>query len=430
MKKTIIATVAILIAVVGIFAFSIQYRNKKETEDIRSVSTGQHTARTEKTTVAIEDNAGNLIAENKEGDYQLYSDGDKVVLVHGDYRHEFTSWNWSVMQETPKMFYKDYDGDGAKELLIRIVNGVTENNKVYTYALYLFKPAVTDNGAKDFKIITASTDTWKTPFEQAIKCEIIQLNCKKYIQFTMDDIYEKIVYDEKTGITQSEYAGYAKAMTSIKKEYYTLDRWSKGAGIYRVDDDGNISLDIQVLVNYKEVKDTQYIGDIHCNLEMKNGVFDIVPNTIVFLAAEQYAILDPRDTAREAWSVSITNSSKNTNFQSSEIDWIETEFDLSGNHTEISESFEKRKSKIKYVDKVEFTEGTLTLTAKDGFEFQQRMADKGSYSLIIKDDKNKEIDICYTCEIKKVSGKSILVYTFDKTYDKEDLNNAVIKFGV
>lgn len=430
MKKTIIATVAVFLAVVGIFAFSIQYRNKKEAESISLVSTEQHTAKAEKTTAAIEENERNLIAENKEGDYQLYSDGDKVVLIHGDYRHEFTTWNWSVIQETPKLFFKDYDGDGTKELLIKVVNGITENNNVYTYALYLLKPTVTDDGTKDFKITTASTDTWKTPFEQGIKCEIIQLNCKKYIQFTMDDIYEKIVYDEKTGITQSKYAGYAKALTSIKKEYYTLDRWSKGAGIYHVDDDGNISLDIQVLVNYKEVKDTQYIGDIHCSLEMKKGVFDIVPNTIVFVAAEQYEILDPRDIAEDAWSVSISNSSKNPTSLSPEIDWIETQFDLSGNNTEISESFEGRKSEIKCVDKVEFTEGTLTLTAKDGFEFQKRMADKGAYSLTIKDDQNKDRDICYTCETKKVSGKSVLIYTFDKTYDKEDLDKAVIKFGV
>lgn len=430
MKKTIIATVALLIAVAGIFAFSIQYRNRKEAENIKSVSTTQHTEKTAQTTVPVQEDESNLIVEDKESGCRLYSDGDKVVVVYGEYTHTFETWAWSIGKEVPGIFYDDYDSDGEKEILIRLVNGVTDDGDLYTYTLYFLKPFVTKNGDKDFKIKIASTNTWKNPFDQAIKCEIIQLKCKKFLQFTMDDINESIVYDSETGITQSEYAGYAKAAANSKKEYYTLDRWNKGAGIYDVDEDGKITLDIQVLVNYKEVKEAQYIGNIHCNLEVINGVFDIVPNTIVFVASEQFKISDPRDTAEDDWKFTLINSSKGTDFDSTEIDWIETEFDLSNTKSEKTESFEKRKSKIKCVDKVEFTQESLTLTAKEGFHFSQRMADKGAFSLTINSGENEESDICYTCEVKTVNNRSILVYTFDKTYDKEDFNNIKLKFGV
>ena len=247
----------------------------------------------------------------------------------------------------------------------------------------------------------------------------------------MDDIDEEIKYDEKTGLTTNEYGGYATALTDVKNNYYTMNQWGKGIGIYDLDaETGNMTVDIQVLVNYEETKNTQYVGDIHCNVDVINGRFGIVPKTIVFIPKAEYVVNDPRDTAKNNWTCLINNSSKKTNFASAEIDWIETEFSLSNLSGESSQYFETLPSKIKCVDTVEFTQEAVILTAKDGYAFSKNMADAGVFSVLINYGEENEINIAYTCSVNNDSNGSTLTINFDKTYDKEDFDKVFIKFGV
>lgn len=435
MKKAILA-IAVLIVMIGLFVFSYHYRNQKISQqptDVSAIYTTQHEEDT-KPEVSAETEKTGLIAEDKENDYQLYFDGEILTVVHGDYKREFTAWSYAVKSETPKIFCKDYDGDGEKELAIRVINGVNTSEsgvREYTYAIYLLKPVIMSSGEKSFNVFIASKDTWKAPFDAAIKCELTQLkNCKKFLQFTMDDVDESITYDEQTGITNNKHVNYALALSDNKKQYYTFDRWSRGLGIYNLDDEGNISVDIQVLVYYEDIKNEHYIGNIHCDFAIIENKFRIVPNTIVFNPLDEFKVTDPRETASSNWKCVIDNASVNTNFKSTDIDWIEAEFSLSKTAAENKQYFENMSSKIKCVDSIEFTQDSLILTAKTGYTFTQRMADKGAFSVILNSGEQDESDISYSCSVKTDAGSSILTITFDKSYDKEDFDKVLIKFGV
>ncbi|MCH5321705.1 MAG: hypothetical protein J1E36_08060 [Eubacterium sp.] len=440
MKKSIILIAVLLVAVIGAFGFSYQYRNQKISEQIAQASTQAKTTVAEESSQAGDNTNGRvLITEDKENDYQIYYNTatEIVSIIHGEYVREFKSWAYSVKCEIPTIFCKDYDGDGENELVIKIVNGKQEKTDVkgkylYTYALYMFKPRTTSAGEKTFSIINATENTWKAPFNNAIRCEMTQLeSCKKILQFAMDDIEEEIEYDEKTGLTTNKYGGYAAAMADVKNNYYTMNQWSKGLGIYDLDPDtGEMTLDIQLIVGYKETSKTQYAGDIHCEVDIKNGRFYVVPKTIVFIPNPNYVVNDPRDTAKSNWSCLINNASTNTNIANNDIDWIETEFSLSNTSSESSQYFENLPSKIKGVDTVKFTQRDVVLTAKSGYKFSQNMLDAGVFSVLINHGEENEVNIAYTCSVKNENGVSTLTINFDKTYDKEDFDKVFIKFGV
>lgn len=436
MKKTI-AICVLLAAVIGTFIYSYQYRSEKITQQTSVIAATS--AQTTESETANEEEAAqgrHLVAEDKENDYQIYFDGTNTEIVHGEYKRTFTSWSYSLSCEDPVIYCKDYDGDGDNELMLKIVNGRLEeqydkNSSPYTYALYMFEPITTSSGEKTFSAIVASADTWKEPFAEAINCELTQLkNCNKFLQFTMDDADETIVYNEKTGITTNEHVGYGLAFCDNSKNYYTLDRWTRGAGIYDLDKNGNITLDIQVLVNYQEITDTQYLGNIHCEMTVTDNMFSISPNTIVFNAIDPYEVADPRDLAESKWTCVIDNESAGTNFKSTEIDWIDAAFSLENTDEQNAQYFESMPSKIKCVDSVKFTQGAVVLTAKDGYTFSQTIADSGKFSVLINSGEDNEYDISYSCSVSNKNNSSTLTIKFDKTYDKEDFGNITIKFGV
>jgi hypothetical protein len=422
--------------VVGAFIYSYQYRNNK----IANQTSVTVTTVTEDETEATNDDDSSegriLVAEDKENDYQVYFDGTNTDVVHGDYKRTFTTWAYSVKCEYPTIYCKDYDGDGEKELAIRIVNKsideeyVTDNAN-YTYTIYLLKPVTTDAGNKIFTVLIANEETWKTPFTDAINCELTQLkSCNKFLQFVMNDADVSIEYDDKTGITTNKYVGYALAQSSNNKTYYTLKRWTRGAGIYSFADDGTIVLDIQVFVEYNEISDVQYIGNIHCDMAIINEKFNISPNTIEFQAADNCLVSDPRETASSNWKCVINNESTNTNFKSTDIDWIEAELSLKNTADKNSQYFDSMPSKIKCVDSIEFSQDKVVLTAKSGYSFSKNIESSGKYSVIINSGTDNEMDISYSCSVNTTDGSSILTITFDKTYNKDDFDNVEIKFGI
>lgn len=439
MKKSIVAIVLLLIAVIGVFVFSYHYRNQKvsqQTSDIHTTAAPTTSEEPKSEESQPSDEGNRLLFEDKTNDYQVYYDGSVVNIVHKDYSRQFTSWTYSVNCETPTMFCKDYDGDGEVELLLKIVNGkkdvvYSDDESIYTYSVYMFKPVVTSSGEKTFSSLIASADTWKAPFESAIKCEMTQLEgCKKILQFAMNDSDKEISYNKETGITTNKYVGYAAALANTNGKFYKLSRWSKGAGIYNIDDKGNLTLDIQVLVNYEETTQTHYIGNIHCEMDIINNKFNIAPKTIVFNPLEQCQVNDPRDTAKNNWECVISNASTNTNFKSTNIDWIESELSLKNTSDKSTQYFESIQSKIKCVDTVKFTQDKVVLTAKEGYTFSEPIAESGKFSVIINNGEDNASNIAYTCTVENKNKTSTLTITFDKTYDKEDFDKVLINFGV
>lgn len=436
MKKTAIAIIALLLVVV-LFVVSFNYRNKRIEQSITNDSSVTYNTTVQNTTktVTLNEKKNKLLAKDDRNGFELYYDGEIVTVKQGDYQRQYMNWKFSVDLEVPQIYSKDCDGDGQAELMVKLVSGTldygdNEGEIKRTYVIYILKPYQDADGNKTFKAYTVTDDTWKTPFESAIRCEMTQLkSCNKYLQLSMDDLKEKIEYDEKTGITYDGHTYYAKALSNNKKEYYTLSRWSKGVGNYNITNDGTITLDIQVLVNYEEVKDTQYVGNIHCEVGIVKGRVTMVPNTIVFIPLDEFKTNDPREIAEKNWEGVITNKSTNTNFESKDIDWIDTEFNLSNLGDESSIYFDTMSTKIKCVDNIKFTQSGIVLTAKEGYTFSKHIADRGDFSVIINKGKDNEEDIAYSCNISNKDGLSVMTIRYDKTYDKKTLGNILIKFG-
>ncbi len=427
-----IITVLVLAAVV--FIVSVQYKNNKVNNDLSAVSNDvTYTTKQESTTAQL--NKNTLLLETSDKEYQIYFDGKTQTVVHGEHKYTIENLDWYVNNiEEPTAYSIDIDGDGKKELLLReLYTSVEtyEDNWENLYAIMLLKPVTRSDGKKEFDVVTANEDTWTTVFDTEINCEMTQLiNCKKFLQFSMDDADEKISYDEKTGLSLGKYVGYAKALTNANNDYYTFKRWKKGAGIYNMDKDGNITLDIQVLVTFEETTAIQNIGNIHCSIGLINGKLAIVPKTISFIPSEYYKVNDPRKSATSKWSCIINNTSSETGFKNTEIDWIENEFSLTDISGTVNRQFGAMSSKIKCVDSIKFTQKGITITAKPDFEFSSHMVENGKFSVLQNAGEKDEVDIAYESAVKEINGRSTLVIEFDKTYDKKDLEKIKIKFGV
>lgn len=432
--KRLIAIVMVIAVSVAAFAVSIQYKKAKVKNDTDiAVSKISTTAYNVSTTEAKGYSNDKPVAETEDKEYQIYFDGKVVTIVHGDLRHEMINWDAAFKLEIPQAISRDCDGDGNKELLLNVIDGIYQDedgSDFYTYAIFMFKPTV-NNGKAEFSIIAATSETWKTPFDNKIRYDVVQLpGCKKILQFTMENMSAQINYDEKTGIAQNEHVGYVKALENTKKEYYTMSGCSKGLGVYKLDSKGNITLDIQMLVSYEGLDKEQNIGNVHCDIGYIDGALSIVPKTMKFVPNKDFKVNDPRDTAENNWSVTISNVGSKPNFKSTDIDWVENDFDLTKLSEKQSVNFDSMPSKIKCVDTVKFTQSGVTLTAREGYNFSTHIREGGKFSAIINRGEKDELDIAYTCTIKTVENRSTLIITFDKTYDKNDLKNVIIKYGV
>lgn len=429
MKKGIIISVAVIITFALVFVFSSQYRDKQNEKQETS-----QTYNSKEHTISAVSHDG-VIAECKEADYKIVIEDKKAFVVHGKYKCDLTKNYDSFLEEAPTFHYFDYDGDGKKDVVLRILYKRTANIKgrkiTKSYKLYRFIIRKNANGESSLSYYVANDDNWKNAFENYITCEFTQLkSCEKLLQFAMNNKGDDIKYDEKTGLTDNKYSGYAKVSKSPLGEYYTMDKWSKGLGTYSIDDDGNITLDIQVLVQYKENKMIDEIGFIRCEISFdKNAHFIIKPNTIVFIPRDDKKVGDPRVSAKGEWKAELLNLSQSPASETHTIDWIEKDFDVSTMDRVENLYFSEFNSQIKNIDSIVFNQDGITLTAKDGFGFSSRLVSSNSFTITAKLDGKNNYDIGYKCSQGMAGSKETLVITFDRSYDKAELKDLSISFA-
>lgn len=430
MKKGIIVLLAVIIVAAGVFVFSSKYREKENSQVETSA-----VYEPEEHTVTEESHDG-VIAECKEADYKLVIEGKKALVIHGEYTVDMTKYYNIFLKEAPTFHCFDFDGDGEKEVILRRLyqqtRGSSGNVIDKSYKLYIFVMRKKNSTGESYLgYREASSDLWKYTFENYITCEFTQLkSCEKFLQFAMNNKGEEIKYDEKTGITDNKYSGYASAAKSQLGEYYTLDKWSKGLGTYSIDDEGNITLDIQVLASYKESDLVEEIGFIRCSVayDDKSG-FSIVPNTIVFIPRDDKRVADPREDAKSKWSTSLTNLSQSPASDTHIIDWIENSFDVSSMNESESRYFSELDSQIKFLDSIVFNQDSIVLTAKENYTFASNIVNTQRFTITAKLDGKKNYDIGYKCSVDTAGTKEVLTITFDKSYDKSELKDLSISFA-
>lgn len=429
MKKGIIISLAAIILVAGLFVFSSQYRDEHNANlETSAVYNGKEH------TISQVSHDG-VAAECKEAGYKLVIKGKKAFVIYGDYKRDLSSDYNSILEETPTFHYFDYDGDGKKDVILRILAMRTKEltgrkiNK--SYKLYCFEIRTESNGKSFLGYRVASDLMWKDAFENYITCEFTQLkSCEKLLQFAMNNKGEDIKYDEKTGLTDNKYSGYVAVAKSKLGEYYTMDKWSKGLGTYNIDDDGNITLDIQVLVQYEENQMIEEIGFIRCGVAYKrNQGFAIEPNTIVFIPRDEKRVSDPRNQSKSKWSAELLNLSQAPASETHTIDWIENSFDVSSIGESESRYFSEFDSQIKAVDSILFSQNGIVITAKENYGFSNRLVSSQSFKITAKLDGENDYDIGYKCSRGMSGSKETLTITFDRSYDKAELQDLSIYFA-
>ncbi|MBO5494921.1 MAG: hypothetical protein J5964_04275 [Eubacterium sp.] len=428
-KKTVAAVVAITLAALVVFGYSVKYSRDKNEERIASVST---TKMPESTTVNR--SGAELLSESEDKKFQLYYI-EKTELAYIVYEgKEFDcNWGWSVKLHKPDTSYFDVDGDGEKDFLVRILAEYSTDDasnaaKYEVYNLYMYKGTEKD-GEPDLEIFFANKQTWREPFSEAVKCEVTQLkSSKKFIQVAMNNADRSISYDD-SGLTDNKYTYYAAAFRDDKNNYFTLANWHFNQGIYKFDEENEkLRLTMSIIVEYRENEFKEYLGDVTCEIGIVNGRLAIVPMTIIFEPLSKKVVVDPRNMAEKDWSITIKNSAADPKASSADINWIENQFDVSTLGDQTDMDFSKLTSKIKYIDTVEISQSGIVLTAFPNYTYSDRVLQNGVFSVVI-DDGNGTRQIDYTCVEGTKNGRSTLTITFDKTYNKDELKDMRIKFG-
>lgn len=426
MKYFLKVMTALVLAVAVVFGV-YYYTNKKPNNDNAqsiSLTTVSKAPATEKNS-----NIKLIASLEKEGFY-LYKGNKSVILKHNDNEFEFEGWNSNIDLETPKMYYANFDDDKDKELIIKAVGAVNQDTKEYVYDLYILNPKH-DTKKEEYDVILATHSTWSKVVDSTIREEITQLKrCNKIIQVAMDVMAAPISYDKATGVAKSGYTGYARALQDDNGNYLTIDKWTKGRGIYSISKDNKICVDVPVNVSYKETKVVQNAGSIHFEFNFdKSNKLAVTQRSMVFNASDEYKVSSQRTETKDKWTYTENNSDKSVSSTDTIIDWIKYKTSYAPSLITQTTSFAGQSTDINSVSKIVITQEYVELTAKPGMEFAKASAEKGEFSVIMNAGFKSECDIAYTATIREEEALQVLRINFDKKYSKNELKSITINYA-
>lgn len=367
-----------------------------------------------------------LLSTDKTGDYKIYVTNDSVLLGHGKEIFEFKSFGTYFELEKPKITVFDIDGDQRRDVIVRGVSGEEQGTGDFVYDIYIFIRNHEDK--EGYTVLTASQDLWHKILDEAIIEEITQLkDCKKCVQFAMTLEGTHIEYDEKTGIVTKNpgYVGYFRALQDKNGKYLTVDTWNKGKGSFFINKYYKLCCEVEVLVKYKDSDAVQKAGTVYFELHMKDGALKITNRTMVFNAAEDCVIAKPTDTAKNPWSRTVKNSASPKGSEA--INWLKYSFAVDNETLTKTVDLAKEDTDIKFVNSIVISEGSLVMTAKNGYTFDSKTAEKNEFSVIINRNTEDEYEISYLAEVSE-DGKTLKI-NFDKTYPLKKVKTVYVSFG-
>ncbi len=414
----ILLTLVLAVAVI----YAVYYRtvgNPFEKQDTSLLTTASQPPATEKNANRV------LIASLPGEDYKLYKGSRSVVLVHEKKEYEFTNWSRLIDVEAPEMYLKDYDGDGTEELLIRAVSAKNETTGELSYDIYLLTPM---SGRDGYLVFPATQTTWSDILDAQIREEITQLkSCKKILQVSMNAKSKTINYDTETGIAQSGYNGYARALQN-GASYLTFKGWSKGKGVYTVNNKKEICVSVEVNIHYNESDTVQTAGHINFKLDFKNGRFFVKNKSMNFTPDKAYRVSDPRTVSETGWKYRENNADKGATADRV-IDWIKYTPDYSSDTLEQTISLAAEQTDIRDIANIQLTDSYLELTAKAGCSFDTGARKRGEYSVVINRGSDSAYDIAYDAKVMEINGAEVLRIRFDKSYPQNEIHTVEINYG-
>ncbi len=423
--KYFLRILIVLVLSVGVVFGTYYYTNSdkfSKNEESVSLTTVTKAPATEKNSNRT------LLASLEKEKFYLYQRKNTVILEHNGKETEFDNWSRMIAAQPPAMYYSDFDSDGEKELIIKAVSELSSTSDKYVYELYVLNP----DKKGGYNVTLASSDTWSEMFSEMITQEVSQLkSCKKIVQFSMITGDSSIIYNKKTGIAENGYSGYAKALQDVNGEYLTIDNWTKGIGLYDIDKNNNITVDIEIKATYKNTSTVQDIGNIHFELDFNdNNTFSITEKSMIFKANDKYKVSSPKKTSKTAWKY-IENNNSNSSVMPKDtvIDWIKYSLNYDSAVKEKTVNYSSQETEMRNVSRTVITNSYLELTSKENFSFGNASATQGEYSVIINEGTNKEYDIAYKASVTKSGNREILKITFDKSYPQNEIKTININYG-
>jgi len=423
----ILLTLVLAVAIVfGMYYYTNGNPFEKQ-ENTSVLTTVSKPAATEK------DTKRELLASLPKDDYYLYKSTNGVVLKHNKKEYEFTNWSRLIDVEAPEMFLNDYDGDGEKELLIKAVSAKNASSGEMEYELYLLDKQKTSSGKTTYKVYLASKSTWGDILDKQIREEVRQLkSCKKIIQFAMHYKNKSLRYDKKTGIAKNGFVNYGRALQDDNGDYLTFNKWTKGKGIYSINEENEICVSVEVLIGYKKSEVVQTIGHINFKLDFDGGMFTVKRKTMNFTPENAYKVSDPRTAVNEQWSYLENNANKKSVEVPKTLGWIQYAPELSKDMLTQTIDLTQKDTDIKLVSKIHICESYIELIAKSGCTFDKSILNKSEYSVIINKGTDKEYEISYTSEITEKGKKKrqeVLRIYFDRAYARDEIDSILITYG-
>lgn len=372
-----------------------------------------------------------LLASLKDEGFYLYKSGKQIILLHNDREFEFNNWSSMIDAEPPEMYYANFDADDDKEILIRGVSDQNPDTGEYIYNLYLLNPEKDDDGNEAYTVSMASRTTWSSILDEYIIEELSQLkSCKKIAQFAMNNTGKTIAYNKTTGIAENGHAGYFRALQDSDGKYMTVDKWSKGNGVYTITEDNKIEVDISIDITYKESNAVQNAGSIHFELSLsENNAFLPTEKSLLFITADEYRVSDPRTADATAWSYTENNSDRSKASGDLVADWIKYSTNYDATITAQTQSYAGESTDMKIISKLVITNSYVEMTAKADCTFDRKAASSGEFSVIINEGTQDECDIAYTASVSKSGSNEVLKITFDKSYPRNEIKSVKINYG-
>ena len=371
-----------------------------------------------------------LIASLTSEDILLYRDGDTIILSFKGKTQEFDNWGKKFDSEPLEIHYANFDDDKAKEIVIRGVDYKSDNGET-VYCLYYLDPVKNKDGETVFSVSYLDRNNWISIVDVMLQEKLTQLtNYKKIAQFSINYANTYITYDKETGLATNGYSGYFSALADKNGQYMTIEKWSKGAGIYSISADNKIFIDIPVIVSYKNSGDIQRAGSIHFQIiKNKSGGMAVASKSLVFVPETEYRVSNPTTYTSTPWSYTEKNSDITIDKDKTNIEWIKYSPAFNSATTLQTLSYGALDSDIKNISKVVLTESYIELFAKKGCKFSNS-ADKSEFSVIINDGQSDSFDISYTAQVTVNSkGNEVLRIYFDKKYPQSEIKTIQVIYG-
>lgn len=424
MKNKFFSVLLVILLTIG--AVFSSYILADRAVKLNNGSAGESTS----TQLAVTENDGErvLLVEDKQRDYHFYTQGDKVIFVHKEKEYVYEDWSEEINLDVPKLAYDDMDDDGEEEILVQVA-AYANDGEIY-HNVYVFNHMIDRYGEETFRINAFTADTIVKMFDERIKIEITQdKNCEKNGLVAFARRYDQINYDRETGLPSSYYNCF-RCLQDSNGRYMKVSNWQKGRIEVFIDNENKIYITMPITMVYEDgsVQDAGFAKfKAYVSEEFENN---ITAKSMSFVANKEYGLYGYNFDGQE-WTATLNNASKtvpadrNIDFiqikQSFDID-IET-VDFSGINGDAN-----MLSAI-YVD-----EQSMELVAKKGCSFSQRELEENRYSvrMLTKGASSQtDYDISYKATIyTNDNGDEVLKILFDKKYNKVNMREVTVSFGV